>query len=412
AISTGSNADDTNNADGQALKAAELLVAGSNANKPRTPDDIASGVAMAVAGALEPNVPNTVADATTHDGTARRVNYYDVTTALPTGAELPAVADRTSHGTNSLGRTWAEIVGEDNIMMERVGANNAAVPVASIAGFTAAETLPNDAPSFGTNTAIADATSYTSAANASRYRGIPGSVWCLGSDCKIVDGILTGSWYFTPDSQDDYYVLNRNNPDPDRSNLYERDNDYVIYGHWLAVATSGEVTVHTYAYLPGASGSDPAGNTANLRLGEDTADGAVNTATYTGEAVGMSVHKTFDGNAKRTGIHSGAFTADVTLNATFGATATLSGMVKNFQGGTHTDSSWTVALQETNLTAAAALSGGIGVAKGSGQAGDWTAQGHGPSTAADPQRPTGFFGNFESHFTDGHASGAYAARKD
>ena len=33
------------------------------------------------------------------------------------------------------------------------------------------------------------------------YDGIPGTVYCLGTDCKVdSNGKLAGSWYFTPTS--------------------------------------------------------------------------------------------------------------------------------------------------------------------------------------------------------------------
>ncbi|MYF98184.1 hypothetical protein F4212_03480 [Candidatus Poribacteria bacterium] len=139
AISTGVNADNRYNSDGTALKTAVEAVTGTAA-KLKTPDDKAGEVAMAVAGALVPMVPNTVADTTTHDGTARRVEHYATVASLPTlGGVRPNDEEHTFLGNNSIGRTWAEIAGKDNIMMERIGANNAAVPVASIAGFPSEE---------------------------------------------------------------------------------------------------------------------------------------------------------------------------------------------------------------------------------------------------------------------------------
>ncbi|MYF98183.1 hypothetical protein F4212_03475 [Candidatus Poribacteria bacterium] len=424
AISTGSNADDTNNKDGQALKTAVEAVTGT-ATKLKTPDDKAGEVAMAVAGALVPMVPNTVADTATHDGTARRVTPYVTMTAV-NNATPPAVSERTSHGTNSLGRTWAMIVGEDNVMKARLGAitsgdlvsGNTHLSVASIAGMKASAVDK-------TSTAVLSATGgdgngkYDDAASpgvasatgtpGTEYRGIPGVVVCLGGSagCSVgADGTLSDGWYFSPSNAMTYYILNPTAANRNEK-LYVPDTDYVAFGHWLAPDTTDDTLthIHTYAY--------PAGNIANLRLGEDAGEDAVNTATYTGEAVGMSVHKTFDGNGKRTGMHSGAFTADVSLTAKFGTTPMLSGTVNNFQGGAHTDSGWSVALQETNLDSTSA-SFSTGIAKGSGQAGDWTAQGYGPAQNADGtnNRPTGFFGNFMAHFTDGHASGAYATRKD
>ena len=41
-----------------------------------------------------------------------------------------------------------------------------------------------------------------------------------------------------------------------------------------------------------------------------------------------------------------------------------------------------------------------------GRDGEWTAQAYG----AESERPTGIFGGFNAHFSDGHAAGAYATR--
>ena len=98
--------------------------------------DIADRVAMEIGEALLPMVPDTVADANSHDGTARRVTHYNAPTTNPgeltNGTDTvtaPAVTARTFHDDNSPGRTWAMIVGEDNVMMERIGTANAALPV-------------------------------------------------------------------------------------------------------------------------------------------------------------------------------------------------------------------------------------------------------------------------------------------
>ena len=60
-----------------------------------------------------------------------------------------------------------------------------------------------------------------------------------------------------------------------------------------------------------------------------------------------------------------------------------------------------------DLATSAAVTGGV--AKGSGQAADWAAQGYGPAPCRrhERQRPDGFIGNFNAHFTDGHAAGAF-----
>ena len=129
-------------------------------------------------------------------------------------------------------------------------------------------------------------------------------------------------------------------------------------------------------------------------------------ATYSGDAVGMSVHKTTDVDGEITSIYSGAFTADVTLTAEFSATPAnqlLGGTVDNFQGNA-VDPLWTVRFDRMAVSA-----GGVAAGRtdASGGDGTWTAASYGAAEA----RPVGIFGGFNAHFTDGHAAGAYATRK-
>ena len=399
AIDTGKNADDSVNADGVKLRTAVQRVTGDDEDDVKTPTDKGEEVAMAVGGALLPTVPDTVADATTHDGTARRVEHYATPTALSGATGLPAVEDRTFHDNDSSGMTWAEIVGAANIVMERVGTDNAVRSLAPISG-TAADIDTDLTNTGGTAGDGVYADGFTTAA--STYMGIPGDVFCLGgtAGCSVdADGNLMGGWYFSPTSTSAVYLA-ATAP----ATGYVEDTGFAQWGHWLAVdSTTGDVTVHTYA-TTGA-------NIGDLNIGVSTATGQDETATYTGSAAGMSVHKTFDSDGEQTSINSGAFTATASLTARFGTAPMLKGTISGFEGGAHIDSGWSVELQETALNATAGFDA-VGVAKGSGQAGDWSTQGYGPTPVDGAnQRPTGFFGNFEAHFTDGHASGAYVTRK-
>ena len=407
AIDTAKNADESVNADGVKLRTAVQAVEGSDEDDKTTPTDIAEGVAMAIGGAL---LPTAGVNAATPDGTARRVEHYATPDTLNAVTDLPAVADRTFHDNNSRGMTWAQIVGAANVVMERVGASNAVRSLAPISG-TAADIDADLTATGGTNSDGMYDDGFTS--DSSTYMGIPGDVFCLGgtAGCSVdADGNLMGGWYFSPDDDDAVFIA-ATAP----ATGYVADTGFIQWGHWLTVddsggATDGEVTIHTYA----TSGA----NTANLNIGVSTATGQDETATYDGSAAGMSVHKEFDSNGAQTSIYSGAFTADVELTARFGTAPMIKGTVDNFQSksGMNTDSAWSVALQDTALDTTNA-NHTTGVAKGSGQAGDWSAQGYGPEqTTVDGQavnhRPTGFFGNFEAHFTDGHASGAYYADDD
>ena len=166
------------------------------------------------------------------------------------------------------------------------------------------------------------------------------------------------------------------------------------------VANDGEVTVHTLA-----DGGVTETNTGGLDL--STANNLTDTsATYEGTAAGMSLHKEVDGDgvAVPGTLQSGAFTADVTLTANFGGTPTLGGYINGFEGNA-VDPDWRVTLVQGGFTTAATLTDGTTTA--SADNGVWSAQGYGTSG----ERPTGIFGGFNAHFSDGHAAGAFATRK-
>ena len=231
----------------------------------------------------------------------------------------------------------------------------------------------------------------------STRRGIDGTVFCAGTDCKVdADGVMTGSWYFTPDSTTELYVAGM-------GGTYSVATLYAQYGYWLTYTDGNATDVNLYA----AKGHDDT-NTDNLNLTRGADATSDVTARYSGRAVGISVRDKA----------SGEFTANVNLTATFGATTgKLGGMINGFHGPA-TSPTWVVRLEETDLTAAAALDGGNGIAYGGAAAGVWTAQGYGPAQtpAADgnpavDHRPEGFYGRFNANFNDGAAAGAYATRK-
>ena len=359
-------------AEGMALDAAVTAVEGTDTNNPMGPVSHGEAVATAVGGALGPAGGN--------DGRGARVEFDYIAAAVPDGA-----VEMDDHQ----GMTWAAIVGEANLRDMRIGmAGGGTRPVkaASVAATDASAAIPVNTPA----NAVADGTEYTNAVNGSAWQGIAGTVFCAGSDCEVSSGgLLTGSWYFTPDLPREPYVA------ADDGMGYLRETLYARFGHWLTVdAGSGETTVHAYAST--AAMGDPA-------LGAPAGDLAESSASYSGKAAGMSVHMTFDDQGARTGISSGAFTADVSLTARFGAAPTVSGTISGFEGDA-VDAGWSVELGE------AVLSGSIeeaGDTRGTGQAGEWTARAYGETD----QRPAGILGGFNAHFTDGHAAGAYATRK-
>ncbi|MCY4241965.1 MAG: hypothetical protein OXD36_09515, partial [Rhodobacter sp.] len=133
-----------------------------------------------------------------------------------------------------------------------------------------------------------------------------------------------------------------------------------------------------------------------------------NKATYSGTATGLSVRETGSGDSAVS--HSGHFTADMKLNASFGDTSTLVGTVRNFQpvsgqGTAHVNTGWALDLEGTGFTG-----GGF---KENGPTGTWTAQAYGGSvTDGEQARPTGVYGTVNAAFSDGAAAGVYHTAKD
>ena len=266
-----------------------------DAKKPKTAADHGKAAAMDVGGALMPGT----------DG-ARGTRAPHVATAAPSG-------DKTAVRMNDAeGKTFVQIVGEDKVMMSRLAEDNTNVPVASIAGMTASEVHADL-----TEDTYADATNQAD----STYKGIPGTAHCLGTDCKVAADKLAGSWYFEPAEPMHVYLKSAT------TKRYERDQMFAQFGYWLTPGDDG-IIVNTYAF----SGTMNTGAWGLNTAPEETTL-LDKTATYSGTAAGMSLHKTVDADNVITSIYSGGFTADVTLDATFHATAPLlGGTVDNFQG--------------------------------------------------------------------------------
>ena len=232
-----------------------------------------------------------------------------------------------------------------------------------------------------------------------RTWAIEGTVYCLGADCTVdAAGNLEGSWYFTPTLTTAFYLKDAD------AETYSMETLYAQYGHWLTLVASGDdegaAMVNTYAL------SD--GNTATLDYGAG-AEGEPTSATYNGKAAGMSLHKTVDEDGEIASIYSGAFTADVSLLLRFSDTVadvTLGGTIDGFSGNA-VDEGWSVELERKTLGGDGNFGADDGRTVTSGRDGEWTAQAYG----TENERPTGIFGGFNAHFTDGHAAGAYATRK-
>ena len=202
--------------------------------------------------------------------------------------------------------TWAMIVGEANVMDVRqlVSGDISEVKAMSVGGSMGSDLLAANASLPGDDDAGTDGIQNGDGDSFNAmYKGIAGTVFCGGSDCgQDADGNLTGSWYFTPALLTELYVAN-----PAMMGSYMIATMYARYGYWLTYTDGGASGVSTHA----AAGHSDDTNTADLDLmrGDDaTADV---TASYSGHAVGIAVRNKA----------SGEFTADVSLTATFGATA-------------------------------------------------------------------------------------------
>ena len=368
--------------DGEALRAAVQAVTGTDAQMPRTPVQTGMAVANAVGAALADD-----------GGTPARVVVQGT---LPADG---AVTSTVVAFDDARGMTWAGIVGETNLVDRRIatGASTTkAVRAVSLAGMRLTEmfgagNIPSDIAAAG------DGTQYDGNVG-SNYKGIAGVIFCAGSDCGVegtgAGRTLAGSWYFTPDDPEGSYVADTATEVED----YVPELLYARYGHWLTVDAGGLVTVNLYS-APGAS-STP----GDFSLG--VASGEPSTATYSGAAAGMSVHRTFDVNGGQTGIASGAFTADVRLTAKFGTSPTLEGRVWNFRGSA-VDAAWSVELSEQAFGPGSFSDGTTNENPAGTNEGTWTATAYGDDSE---KRPAGVYGVFDAYFPDGAAAGAYAAR--
>ena len=185
------------------------------------------------------------------------------------------------------------------------------------------------------------------------YHGVSGTYYCeidKGGSCtatKAADGFTLGgvtaddgtpstlAWTFKP-------------TDPEARLMDMADDAYASYGWWLHTAANGDLTASAFHDRRG----DPA---PSANITGDAATGILQgTATYTGGAAGKYALSNALGGPNM----AGHFTADVELNAKFGAAAEIKGMVDNFVTG-H-DNDWEVSLNAANLTPTGGIAAGAG----------------------------------------------------
>ena len=386
--------------DGTKLKNAVAEVTG--ANKKGTPRSVANTVGGHIQAAL-------MHTDTSPQRTGTRIADH-VNTGVPA-----AVAAALKHSANDAqGMTWAMIVGEDNVMKMRLGTiasdtgvlttGNEEVSVASIAGMTATDV---------TATTLTDGTiDADGGSTPGSYMGITGAVVCLGGSdgCKVTDGKLGAGWYFSPAMPKAYYQSQADDTstDADESMLYEAETLYASYGYWLVdagAATPNDATDDNVWTIHTSSSSLADNSNVDVSTVGTPANELEDSATYSGSAAGISVRTMGSGTSKTT--DSGMFTADVMLEAKFGATTALEGTINNFQGDA-VGAGWSVKLHSSAIDGTAFTAGDDATA--GGRTGVWSATMYGSTAAA--ARPSGVHGGFVAHFADGDAAGAFAARKD
>ena len=367
--------------DGMALADAVAAVTGDDEDEPMSAADHGQMVAMAIGGALGPTSPT--------DGSGLRAPDL-VLASAENAVDVVEIDDHT-------GKTWAEIVGDDSLVdmriAEGVTGTHRAVKAMSFADMALTTIDDGDQATAGS---ASDGAQF-----GGTYKGIDGVVFCAGTDCKVTDGKLAGSWYFTTGSGNakTYYEKAVG------ATQYMPEVNYALFGHWLTV-NGNAATVHTFASSIADSGAADGLDVTTVNTTPEETTLRDTSATYEGTAAGMSLHKEVDGDgaAVEGTLQSGAFTADVTLTAKFGTAPTLGGYINGFEGNA-VDPDWRVTLVEGGFVDATLADDSTTTA--SGQDGEWTATGYGVAG----ERPTGIFGGFNAHFTDGHAAGAYATRK-
>ena len=357
-------------------------------------------------------------------------------TALTTSAQLsPGTTRATStqmaagnEANNSMGYNWgqlAEMLGlpVSYIRVQRDPPGTPPRPTMSVVvggvNGQAVPTLQADGTTPVTATDFEDRAGDTAGLSVTMF-GLPGTLYCQPGPCTVKNGKLYGGertafdsrigetvtytpqWRFTPSNPViDRYIADSANP-----GSYKVETGYVNYGYWISVDTADPPVTSVNIYAEAAANT----NTASLDLAFPSTDNPKegSTAKYSGSALGVASRQQGIESGTTT-YASGEFTADVSLTATFGATATLAGKVYNFRGNV-ADSRWVANLGATNLDAAANFGGTPGTVTGDtgATAGAWTAQGYG--TAA--KRPSGFFGTFNANFANGSAAGGYEATRD
>ncbi len=258
-----------------------------------------------------------------------------------------------------------------------------------------------------------------------KLEGIEGTLYCDlpgGCDFEVINPssddpakrdvkYLGSGWRFTPVVNETRQGELGYNPamsryvDSDGNSVYELVDNYIDYGLWLEGNDIDPGSLTLQGRIGWVGDEDEYVPASRLQFDDSTLPSG--TATYSGDAHGLSARRTGSGDDMTTA--SGHFEADVTLNVAFGTTPVLAGRIDNFRevaGSGHVDPAWSLSLQSTipAVVPDARTPGVImGTYDGSKEApGRWGWEAYG--TGSTVQRPFGFFGDFEALFYDGDAN--------
>ena len=176
---------------------------------------------------------------------------------------------------------------------------------------------------------------------AGSYHGVSGMYYCTPAASDMCGATVAdegfilggGTWTFKP-----------TNPEAKLMDTSEPDTNYASYGWWLHKSEDGET--YTASAFHAYRGTDPGTvGIADLR----------GSATYTGGAVGKYSLRGSTGGTN----DAGHFTADVTLEATFGDTHSISGTIDRFHGADGEERDWSVALSPSVITDTGPITGGL-----------------------------------------------------
>ncbi len=288
--------------------------------------------------------------------------------------------------------TWEQIAAKDGMLVKKAfGTDNMDVDVLPLAG------MPLSSLTDSSGTALTAYPTLTGGMLADQYyKGVKGTLYCQGT-CSAEGGKLTGNLFFkAADEFDDGYAGSyRYYWITPRNSHYTEYQGYVRYGYWL-YGTGTTTGIAVMANSPAVSRGD---------YGKSTT--LPNTATYKGEAFGLSALKLYTAG-EHTGQKTARFTADVTLNAKFGADPKIEGKIDNFMGNA-VDEKWSVKLAQTKHVSfdAEGLATGSSGSTAFDKPGSWQGTPFSPDGVG---RPAGYLGTFNTHFPNGSAAGAFSTR--